>query len=400
MRLGILLSRFPYPIEKGDKLRAFHQIRELSKKHEIYLCALNAGKVTAADMQKVQPYCKEILILPLTKFNISINLLYSLIFGHLPLQVAYFYHRKYRKRIIGFFEENQVEHIYCQLIRVAEYLKNYQRQPKTLDYMDALSRGMERRIENSPFYLKPFIKIESLRLKRYEHFIFSAFDQATIISEQDRQLIVHAQNEQIQIVKNGVDQDYFQPQPRKKTTDILFTGNMSYPPNILAAEYLVEKIMPLVWEKLPNTTVSLAGASPARAVEKLKDERVAVTGWVDDIRENYNQARLFVAPMWIGTGLQNKLLEAMAMKLPCITTPLANNALKAYPEEEIRIGEDQHAFARHIIDLLTHPSKAEKLATRGYAYISSKYSWEASTSQLEALFLKPKQKHGSKQKEN
>src|SRR5690606_15491817 len=184
MKLGILLSRVPYPLEKGDKLRAFHQIKELSKNHDIYLCALNTNRLHPEAIEKLSPYCKEIKIIKLSKWSILLNLLYSLLFSGLPLQIAYFYNRRAKSEILNFFNNHKIEHLYCQLIRVTEYVKAYPC-PKTLDYMDALSRGMERRIEKAPFYLKPFVKIESKRLKKYEHFIFSEFDHKTIISEQD-----------------------------------------------------------------------------------------------------------------------------------------------------------------------------------------------------------------------
>lgn len=388
MKIGVLLSRFPYPLEKGDKLRAYHQIKALSKNHEIYLCALNVGKIDKASIEKLKPYCKEIKVIRLTRFSILINLAYSLIFSKLPLQVAYFFNRRAKKSIIGFFENMKIEHLYCQLIRVAEYVKDYKNVPKTLDYMDALSRGMMRRLEISSFYLKPFIRIENTRLKRYEHFIFSSFDHKSIISEQDRDFIVHADNQDIIIIRNGVDQKFFHPRDGvDKSFELLFTGNMSYPPNVDGVDFLVKEILPLVWKTHPKVKLVIAGANPSPKVKALASEKVEVTGWVDDIRDYYAAAKVFVAPMKIGSGLQNKLLEAMAMKLPSITTSLANNALKAVPNEDILIGNNAVEISNHIISLLDNQQKADQLAEKGLDFVSKNYNWENSTTQLEALFL-------------
>jgi sugar transferase (PEP-CTERM/EpsH1 system associated) len=394
MRIGVLLSRFPFPLEKGDKLRAYHQIRSLSKHHEIYLCALQVGKLHQNAIDQLSPFCKEIKVIRLTRFSILLNLLNSLIFSKLPLQVAYFFSRKEKAGIHRFFKESKIDHLYCQLIRVTEYVKDFDQVPKTLDYMDALSRGMSRRIEKAPFYLKPFIRIESTRLKRYEHFIFPEFDNLCIISEQDRNFIIHAENLKISIIRNGVDQSYFKPMDSaEKKYDLLFTGNMSYPPNVDCAEFLVNEVMPLVWKSNPNYKLVIAGSSPSQKVRSLSADRVIVTGWVDDIRETYAACKVFVAPMRIGSGLQNKLLEAMAMRIPCITSPLANNALKAVDGENILIAEEAEKVADQINYLLEHPDLAEQIAKQGLDFISRNYDWESSTTQLEALFLASKQSH-------
>ncbi|MEQ8624302.1 MAG: glycosyltransferase [Vicingaceae bacterium] len=387
MKIGILLSRFPYPLEKGDKLRAFHQIRELSKSNEIYLCAISKDKINQNQLDQLSSYCTEIKVVKLSKLTIFINLVYGLIFTKLPLQVAYFFKKNSKKSVQDFFLANNVDHIYCQLIRVSEYVKDMNQVPKTLDYMDALSRGMERRLINASVFLKPWIQVETNRLKRYEHFIFPSFEKHCIISEQDRDLIVHAQNHEIEIIRNGVDQNYFKPKVTTKEYDLVFTGNMSYPPNIEGTSYLVEKVLPLIWKDYPNINLAIIGANPSKKVKKLASKKVFVSGWVDDMRVYYAKSRIFVAPMLIGTGLQNKLLEAMAMKIPCITTPLANNALKATPNKSVLIANDPEEFKNCIIKLLKNLNLTDEISNNAFKFVGEKYSWEKSVEQLKLLML-------------
>jgi len=175
MKIVVLVSRFPYPLEKGDKLRAFHQIKELSKNHDVILCALSDSKVEEEHLTVLQEFCHTVEVIQLSKIKIYWNLLRQLLFTDKSLQVAYFYNKSAHQKINNLIKKHQPDHIYCQLIRVTEYVKGLNVK-KTLDYMDALARGMERRIENAPFYLKPFLKIETTRLKRYEHLIFNEFD--------------------------------------------------------------------------------------------------------------------------------------------------------------------------------------------------------------------------------
>ena len=154
MRIFILLSRIPYPLEKGDKLRAFHQIKELSKNNEIILCALNP--LTNVDKQKafstLQPYCRSINFLDLPLSGRIINVARAFL-SHLPLQAGYFYNSKASREIKRLIEEYKPDHIYCQLIRTAEYVKNFPVK-KTIDYQDVFSFGMKRRITTSSFLLR------------------------------------------------------------------------------------------------------------------------------------------------------------------------------------------------------------------------------------------------------
>jgi glycosyltransferase involved in cell wall biosynthesis len=172
----------------------------------------------------------------------------------------------------------------------------------------------------------------------------------------------------------------------EKEFDLVFTGNMGYPPNINAAEFLAGKILPLVLKDRPDTQLLIAGASPHLRVSVLKSDNVTVTGWVPDMRECYAASRIFIAPMQIGTGLQNKLLEAMAMEIPCITSGLANQALQAKPGEEILIATSPEEYAAEILKLLNNPGEAGRIAKNGYEYVKNNFSWEAETARIEAFF--------------
>jgi len=388
MKLFILLPRVPYPTEKGDKLRAFNQIKQLSKHHEIILCALNDSVLHEKAIPVLSKYCKSVHIIPISKFSIIFSLIKT-IFTDKPLQVGYFYNKSTAKKIKKLIDFYKPDHIYCQLIRVAEYVREIAI-PKTLDYQDVFSKGVERRLESSASYIKPFLRLEHKRLLKYEHDIFSAFDNKIIISVPDRDQIPHPDRENIVVVPNGVDTDFFKPIESEKEFDLVFTGNMGYPPNINAAEFLVLKILPIVLKRKPGISLLIAGANPHLRVSVLKSSNVDITGWVSDMRECYAAARIFIAPMQIGTGLQNKLLEAMAMQVPCITSPLANQALQAKENEEILIASTPEEYADLILMLLTNPDKSREIAMEGYNYVLRNFSWEKETAKIEEMISKTK----------
>jgi sugar transferase (PEP-CTERM/EpsH1 system associated) len=381
LRLFVLLSRFPYPLEKGDKLRAFHQLRILSKHHEVFLCALHENELKQEWITEVSQYCTELETIQISRIGQFVNLGLSL-FRSEPFQVAYFYQSAAQKRVSEYIDKWKPNAIYCQLLRTAKFVENLNSIPKVIDFQDAFSKGIERRLETDPWYWKPILYSELGRLNLYEKKVFDQFDHCTIISEQDRAQLPFGQRDEVTIVRNGVELDDFQPSSEAKTVDVLFAGNMGYPPNVDAAIFLETEVMPLVRTQIPEASLMLAGARPDQKVKDLASELTEVTGWVDDIRDCYAKAKVFVAPMMIGTGLQNKLLEAMAMQIPCITSTLANNALKAKPDSEILIAKTAQEYADNVINLLQNAEKANSIASAGHELVSKQFSWEGATKPL------------------
>ena len=387
MKIFVLLPRIPYPLEKGDKLRAYNQVKQLAKKNEIILCALNDKNVDEQKaFQALQPYCSSINFIRITKFQILIGLIRAFFKGW-PMQCGYFYNRKAAKKVDALIAKHRPDILYGQLVRVAPYIR-HKDIPKAIDYQDVFSYGMKRRRDIANFLARPVFNMEYQRLCRYEAAVFDEFEVKTIISEPDRDLIPHPKKEEILIIPNGVDHEFFKPRQEEKKYDIVFTGNMSYAPNVNAVDYLANEILPLVWKQVPGAKMYIAGATPDPKVKKAASDRIIVSGWLDDIRDAYAQSRIFIAPMRIGTGLQNKLLEAMSMGIPAITTPLANASLGAKPNEEILVGSNAEELAQHIITLLTDKEKATQIAQSGYSFTNRVYDWGKATEILENAMKK------------
>lgn len=381
-KLVVITSRFPFPLEKGDKLRAYHQIKYLSQHFEIHLISISEKNIQEKHIKELTPYCKSIHVYTMNWLQIATGLLLKFL-ENKPLQVGYFYHYSIQKKINAFLEKIKPDHIYCQLIRASEYVKNYHECSKTIDYMDAFSKGIERRAKNTRFLKKYIFEMEHKRLLKYENSIFEYFEHHTIISEQDKNYIFHKNRDRIKVIPNGISSDFLENQQNsKKDCDLVFIGNMSYPPNVGAAQFIVNDILP----QLPKETkVKIVGASPSKEVQKLSSSQVKVVGYVDDIKAAYTSAVVFVAPMFIGTGLQNKLLESMALGIPCVTTSLANNALGAKPEEEILIADDVFSFVKQVQRLQTDPELHHKISQNGRAFILQNYPWDSITAGLKSL---------------
>jgi sugar transferase (PEP-CTERM/EpsH1 system associated) len=385
MRIFMLVSRVPWPLEKGDKLRAYHQLKHLARHHEVYLCCLSDGKIHPDALNQLKTITPHVSIIRLNRLLILWRLLLAL-FSSKPFQVNYFFERRASRMVNRMISEFKPDHIYCQLIRTSEYVKNLHHIRKTIDFMDALSAGLQRRAAGASFLMKFFVVEEARRLRNYEHLIFDYFDHHTIISEQDQQLILHPERNKIVIVPNGIDTTFFAKRNTSEAKfDLVFTGNMSYPPNVDCALRIAREIMPKLLLKRPGVRLLIAGANPIQVVRQLRSPAIEVTGWMDDIRDAYGNARIFIAPMRTGSGLQNKLLEAMAMELPCITSTLVAGAMRAENRKHLIIEDDNDRIVGQILALLDDPSLAGQLARAGKDFVTTVFHWESTTSRLEKL---------------
>jgi polysaccharide biosynthesis protein PslH len=386
MKILFLTSRFPYPLEKGDKLRSYYLLRELSLRNEVILVSLNETNVEKEHVRVLEKMVSKVYVFHLSWISRYLNTFFAL-FMKRPLQAGYFYNRRVRKSIQQIIIQEKPDHVLCQLLRTALYVKGLSI-PKTIDFQDVFSYGVKRRLSVSKFPMNIILSIEYKRLLKFEQELFRSFDHSLIITEADRDLMPVAEKEKIHIISNGVDHKYFNNSfysDIEKNYDLLFTGNMGYPPNVDCAHFIVKKVLPLVIKEFPSIKLALAGAAPHPSLQKLNSANVTVTGWVEDMRKMYASSEIFLAPMQIGTGLQNKLLEAMSMNMPCVTSPLANSALKAMADKDILVGSTPEELAGHIIKLIENKNFAAQIAENGMNYVRNNFSWTAQAELLQGI---------------
>lgn len=387
MKILVVLPRFPWPLDKGDKLRAYHQVVELSKRHEIYLFAVSHRRVEPEQVEALEPYCREIRVVHLNRLVCGLNILRNW-FSSKSLQMGYWNTKRSKRACKAFARKVQPDVIYSQMVRTMPLVARLPFR-KVMDFQDALSMNTERRMEQSRGLWHYLLHFEFKMLRSSEYKAFSVFDALTIISEVDSEAIPHKKNGEIHIVPNGVDFDYFNTNALTRSDvnafSLCFCGNMAYAPNVDAARYLVNEVMPLVWSRIPSATLLLAGADPKPSVRALASKLVTVSGRLDDIREAYASSQIFVAPMRLGSGLQNKLLEAMAMRVPCVTTSIANTPLGAVDGQEILVGDTPEALADALVRLLESQELRDSIAAAGNRFVTTHYSWSSAVEPLEKL---------------
>lgn len=385
MNLLIIASRFPYPLEKGDKLRLYFQIKELSRWHDITLVSVSDESATDRHKIELEPFVTAQYHFDITKGVRLWNRLSALATG-LPIQVSQLYDPAIMTAIEKITQRHMIDHVYCQLPRAAEYARRL-RLPKTIDYMDAFGESMEKRAAINVGWKQKLFVAEAKRMRKYETKIFIDFDNHTLISEQDKSYMEISNPDIIHVVPNGIDTDFFSYGLADVTEgDLAFVGNMGYPPNEAAAVYITQKILPL----LEQISLVISGARPTSVVQQLANDNVNVVGWVDDIREAYRRARIFLAPIFSGTGQQNKILEAMATGLPCITTTKVNNAIGAKDGLEILIADNPTEFAKAVKKLLNDNRLYNHIQHNARNFVVQKFSWAEHVAKLNDIITSNK----------
>lgn len=384
MKIIVISPRFPYPLEKGDKLRLYYHIKHLSFEHQIVLISLYDNVLKNEDIEHIREFVSELYLFKLNKFTIVRNL-FKAIFSKLPFQVHYFFDKGIKKNIENIIKKENPDIVYNQLIRTAEYTKNLN-YFKVIDYMDSFSEGMRKRINTSFFPFSLLYKEEHKRLKKYESDIFAYFQKHLIISEQDKNIFEKRIREKLIILPNGVNTQYFSPMKVNKKYDIGFVGNMGYRPNILATVYLANYILPELKKDNKNIKVLIAGARPKWRVRKLQDKNIHVSGWIEDIRVAYSEIKVFVSPIFTGIGQQNKILEAMAMEIPVITTSTVNNAIGAEDGKNILVADNKDEFYYSISKILHDPILEQSIGDEARQFILEKYNWEIQKENILKIF--------------
>ncbi len=389
MKILFLTSRFPFPLEKGDKLRAYHLIRSLSKHADIYLFAVNETRVPEAHVRELLPYCKAIEVAVVNKPTSIISMAFATFQLRLPFQVAYFSAPAAHMQMRAFIKKHEPNAVFCHLIRMGEYLRDLDIRPVVLDYMDTFSKGMARRAEQTSFPANLFIRAEERRLHHYEAACFKRCDRHLVISAQDRDAFSFQGKGAVEVVANGVDFAYYSPVEAVKKFDLLFIGNMAYPPNISSSTFAAKEVMPELHKLHPGASLVIAGADPVRAVRNLESEHVKVSGWVEDPRQLFGEARIMIAPMLISIGLQNKILQAMAMKLPCVISRLANNAIGAPEENCVLVADTPQEYAQQIKRLLDDEDLRLRIAENAYAFVKEHFDWDRNCDRILKLMQQP-----------
>jgi len=387
MRIFYICRRVPFPPDRGDKIAAFNVIRHLAVRHEVHVFCLGDGVQDVANVGGLEPYVKSVTAAPVGDVTIKLRALKALATGS-PLSVAALNETKLHRAIRRQFAELPPDLIIVYSCNMAQFAQLFSAVPRIIHFGDLDSMKWRLYAGRSAPPARWIYAVEGRRLLAYERRIAHDFSHALVHTEAEKcdfeRLIPGVP---ISVIGNGVDLDYFQPAgATKQPGSMVFTGVMDYRPNVDAVIWFCDEILPIVQTEIPKATLTICGSRPAPAVRRLAKRRgVTVTGWVPDARPYLDRAEIFVAPLRMARGVQNKLLEALAMGLPCVASAAARRGIVVADGEGIFAAEDPGEFARRLVELLQDDTRRSEIARKARAAAESHYRWEAQLAHLDRV---------------
>ncbi|MFT2090386.1 TIGR03087 family PEP-CTERM/XrtA system glycosyltransferase [Paraglaciecola sp. 2405UD69-4] len=397
MNILLLSHRVPFPPNKGEKIRTFHQVQHLNELgHQVHLIAPYEDETELVYFKALEDsLCSTVTTSLLSKK--LVRLLKGLIKGK-ALSVANFYNLKLQKQFDDFVTKNNIDAIICSASSVAEYvfkseaLEAMKRAPLLImDFMDVDSDKWGQYKESSSFPMSLIYSREQRLLKAYEKQIVEQFDTCYLIAEAEVNLFNEKviKSDKVQVMGNGLDTSAYYPNPLKKQSGgstFLFTGVMNYKPNEDAVLWFVKECWPSILKTHPESRFIIAGMSPSSDILQLKNEEsIEVTGFVDDILPYYHQADIFVAPFRLARGVQNKVLQAFSCALPVISTPMGAEGILCTPGKDILIASTPAEFIQQAKKLISNTKLAESIAQNSEEIIKQNYSWQSQLKPLVSL---------------
>ncbi len=383
LRVLFLCTRLPAPPRRGDQVRSFHLLRELAARHDITCVVAPLGRRRAEDLAASRELGVELVVQPVDVLDLARAGLRAACGGD-PVQSLIHAGRSARRVVRELLGTGNFDLVHAQLVRAAALLPAAS-PPLVLDLVDALSANTRRRAAFGGV-LAPLLTLEAARLDRRERSLLQRAVAALVVSQADRDAL--GGDARLHVIPNGVDLETFawQEGPREGGR-IVFAGNLGYFPNVDAACRLATRILPEIRRERPGIELRLAGARPARAVRRLAGRNgVTLAADVPSLAVELAQATITVIPMRAGSGMQNKILEAMAVGTPVVTTPAAAAACGARPGIEVLVAEDDAGLARAALSLLADPSFARSIARAARHHVESQPDWAAAARAIEALW--------------
>ncbi len=390
--LLFLAHRIPFPPNKGDKIRSFHLLRHLAKRYRIYLGAFidDADDWQYADA--LAPYCAEIKLLALHPRRKKLRSLTGLLTGE-ALTLPYYRNMELTRWAKQLVRNGTITRGLGFSSVMAQFMPHGLAHT-VMDMVDVDSDKWTQYAPSQPWPMSWLYAREGRKLGAWETQVALDFDATLLVSEAEARLLQQrtplARNK-IAAFENGVDAEYFSPDrdyPNPYAANmqsIVFTGAMDYWPNIDAVRWFAEQVFPVIRKKIPDAQFTIVGSHPPPAVRSLAHQPgVIVTGGVPDVRPYLAHATCAVAPLRIARGVQNKVLEAMAMARPVVITPQASEGIRARAGIDFELAQDAATFAAAVLQHLTHRDAAMGQTAR--AGILENYDWERNLSAVDHWF--------------
>lgn len=406
MRILWLSHFVPYPPKGGCFQRSYNLLRQLSTRHEIHLVALKHKDSTHPDQEtknartELLRYCKAVDIIDISSATAGARLLGTAVKSVVtlsPFNETVYRSTAVSERIRELCAGSAFDVVHFDTIGLAQYLPLVGARSTVMTHHGAESHMIRRRIPLERHPLKrAFLWFEWLTLERYERRMCPRFGINIVMSDDDGEIMAGiAPDAAYACVSNGVDVDFFTPEARTTKTSLVFAGRLDQYSNRDGMLHFMDAAWPLILRARPDLAIDIIGANPPEALQRMAadDKRIRVHGFVPDIRPFFASAAAAICPVRNGGGTRLKVLDALALGVPLISTTVGLEGIAAQPDRHVLIADSPEAFGRQINRLFDEPGLAERLSTTGRRLVEEHYSWPALGQALESAYERSIARH-------
>lgn len=398
--LLFLAHRLPYPPDKGDKIRSWHLLQHFAGTRRVHLGCFVDDPADWVHVDRLRRLCAEVWVGDLSSAGARLRSLHGLVTGA-PLSFAHFWSARLARWVRRVRKGHPGAATFAFSSSMAQYLDDPATDavPRPLQIVDLVDLDSEKWRQYAAEASPPMswvLQREAVRTAGAEVAIARRADLSLVVSDEEA-ADLHRRpgvpGDRVHVLANGVDTTFFDPGQRHARPDayddgpaIVFTGAMDYRANVDAVRWFAAEVLPLIRARRPRARFFVVGARPAPEVLALRKQHgVQVTGRVSDIRPWLAHADAVVAPLRIARGVQNKVLEAMAMARPVVCSPQALAGLRADPGEHVLVAGEPSAFCEAVVALFDDQVLARRLSSNARALVSNRYRWQTRLAELEAL---------------
>lgn len=396
MKIFMLTPYLPYPLLSGGQVRTYNLLKKIAKQHEVTLFALIKQDSERENIKELEKYCSKIRVFKRTSSPWHPRNILLAGFSAFPFVVT----RNLVSELQGEIEKELNDQSY-DLIHVETFymMPNIPKTDvpvllveQTIEYLGYES--FAHKITKKMPILRPLLNIDIRKITHWERRYWRNCQQLVTVSQDDKEFIqqVEPSIADIAVVSNGVDMEYFTEVEKKlsPTPTVLFVGTFNWLPNVEAVEFLVEKVWPHIKQAMPNVQLRIVGSEPTKKILAYgeKDEQITVTGRVADIREEYAQANVLLAPVFSGKGTRYKVLEAMATQTPVVGTSIALEGINAEEGTHCLVADEPQEMAAETVKVLESLELQKKLGKAGRSFVKNHFSWEQISQDLLDVYEK------------
>lgn len=431
MNILFLAPRLPLPADTGGKIRTYNIIKQIAKKHLVHLVCFSFEMMDQESVKEFARMNVAVTLIPVREDNFTEKAI-GLLLGQFPYSIMKYYSKNMENALIALKRSNPFDLIHVDHLHMAHYRHFFAGTPAVLDEHNVEYRILERCVPVERSLIKKWIfRNQAVKMKTFESRAVKEFSGCLAVSEDDADILkeIGGSNAFVQVIPNGVDTEYFNSvgqlpvnqlaswpvgqlpvDPMNKPTDqqdigltgklanrqtgkltessLVFTGSMDWLPNDDAVLFFSKEILPLIWEKDPNVKFYIVGKSPSQAIQTLagQEPRIVVTGRVDDVRPYIAQAKAFVVPIRIGGGTRLKILEAMSMEKPVVSTTIGAEGIKHTDGKDILLADQPQDFADKVVSLLNDDYRAERMGVLARKLVCDQYDWNIIGQKIYSLY--------------